>query len=315
MVDITVIGNAVIDVVAYPVTKELFEKGSVAADSIKVLYGGDALNESVILSRFGKRVELISKVGEDGAGKRIINHLSSLGVAAEKVKVDSDLETSVNIVLVDKYGERHFLTNPKGSQRRLCEDDINVSLERCGKIISFASMFVSPLLDIESMTRIFKKIKEKNYLLAVDLTRAKNGERLEDLKQLLPYIDFIFPNESEIRILTGNSDTYQNMKMLLDAGVGCAVIKCGSKGSLIGYKDNIYRIPAYQVNKCIDTTGAGDSFVAGFLWALSEGWTVLDSSCFATATASCSVEVIGATEGVCSLEKALSRYEEIKMAL
>ncbi len=313
MLDVTVIGNAVLDVIARPLDRKVFETGSIPVDEIKLSFGGDALNESVILSQFGKRVELVSKIGQDEAGSRIINYLESKGVFVNKIRPDSKTNTSINIVLVDAHGERYFLTDPKGSQRKLSKDDVKASLQATGEIISFASMFVSPLLDIGAMADLFRTIKEETgAVLVADMTKAKNGETLGDLQRLLPYVDYMLPNEEEISLLTGVSDPCVNANLLVDAGVSCAIVKCGKNGSVIASKGSQYQVPAYHVEKCVDTTGAGDSFAAGFIWGLSERWSVFDSACFASAAASCAVEQTGAADGVQSLKEVLNRYGKVK---
>lgn len=249
--DITIIGNSVIDVLASNVSADVFQTGSSPAGKIKLSFGGDALNEAVVLSRFGKKVELISKTGQDEAGARILGFLGDAGISTDSMIVGPGVETSVNIVLVDEKGERHFLTNPMGSQRKLTERDV------------------------------------------------------------YPYIDYIFPNEEEIELLTGNSDPCTNAGLLVEAGVSCAVIKCGTRGCVIRTEKELFHIPAYIVENCVDTTGAGDSFAAGFLWALSEGLPLIDCGCLACATASCAVECVGATDGVVSLDATRNRYLEI----
>jgi sugar/nucleoside kinase (ribokinase family) len=173
-------------------------------------------------------------------------------------------------------------------------------------------MFVSPLLDIPAMKRIFKKVKEKpGRTLVVDMTKAKNGERLEDVKELLPYIDYILPNADEIALLTGEKDPHTNAKLLIEAGVGCAVIKCGSRGCIVQTKDVCYEIPAYPVKNAIDSTGAGDCFAAGFLWGLHQGLPLEQCGYFACAAASCTVEHMGATDGIASLDEPMKRYRKI----
>lgn len=310
--DITIIGNATVDVLAKPVNAKVFETGSQPLENIKLSFGGDALNEAVVLTRLGKKVDLISKVGNDEAGSRILGFVKDSGIAVDKIIIESGIDTSINIVLIDERGERHFLTNPLGSQRKLTEDDIYPHLDSTKGIVSFASIFVSPLLDIPAMTRLFKKIKEKpDRILVADLTKAKKGERLEDMAELLPYVDYILPNEDEISLLTGVNDSYINARLLIESGVSCAVIKRGSKGCLIRTGTEMYDVPAYPVKNCIDTTGAGDSFAAGFLWALSEGLPLIECGCFACAVASCTVECMGSTDGVISLETPLSRFHKI----
>ena len=356
---ITVIGNSVVDVMAWPVTPAVFQTGSAAIRETKLTFGGDALNEAVVLSRFGKSVRLISRIGRDEAGARILSFLKDNGVSAEDMIVDPGTATSVNIVLIDEKGERYFLTDPDSSQRRLAKEDVLGKLRRPrderpenaqphdtrrqdaeqkearmpqdaeqketrmpqdaeqketlmpqdADIVSFASIFVSTALDIPAMTEIFRRIREKpGRILAADMTKAKRGERFDDIKCFLPYIDFLFPNEAEIALLTGESDPYRNAELLNEAGVRCAVIKRGGRGCLIRTRGELYEIPACPVPACVDTTGAGDAFAAGFLWALSEGMPLKECGRFACAAASCAVEHTGATDGIRSLKKPMERY-------
>lgn len=306
---ISVIGAGVVDVLVGAVDEKIFQRGSLPVDFCKISFGGDALNEAIVLSRFGKQVQWISKVGDDEAGRRILSYAADNGLCIESVKIKTGLATGVNIVLVDGRGERHFLTNPHSSLRKLAEEDILPCVDELAPIVSFASMFVSPLLDIPTTARIFRRIKSAGKILAFDATRPKNGETLNDLAPLLSCADYFFPNEAELATLAGNSDVQQNIAALLNHGLKCAVVKLGSKGCLIATKSAQIEIPACRVDKVIDTTGAGDSFAAGFLYALSEGWQLAECGRFACATASCSVEEVGAVDGVTSLEKVMARYK------
>lgn len=308
---ISVIGAAIIDVLAGPVSEQVFQTGSLACEMSKLSFGGDALNEAVVLGRLGAEVKLISKVGKDEAGARVMDYVVANGLSAAYIQQEEGLQTGMNIVLIDEKGERHFLTNPKSSLRKLSKEDILPYVEEMGDIVSFASIFVSPMLDISAMEEVFKRIKcEPGRILVADMTKAKKGETLEDIKCLLPYIDYILPNEEEIALLTGIKDSKQNAKLLVEAGVGCAVIKCGSRGCIIKTKDTYLEIPAYPVEQVVDTTGAGDCFAAGFLWGLSQGLSLEKCGRLACAVASCAVEQVGATEGVVSGQKALERFEQ-----
>lgn len=308
---ISVIGAGVVDVLVGAVDEKIFQRGSLPVDFSKISFGGDALNEAIVLSRLGKRVQWISKVGNDETGRMVLNYAETNGLSVESVKIEAGLATGINIVLVDERGERHFLTNPHGSLRKLTQEDIFPYLDELAPIVSFASMFVSPLLDIPTTARLFKRIKSANRILAFDSTRPKNGETLNDLAPILSCADYFFPNETELATLAGSSDLQKNIAALLKHGLKCAVVKRGGKGCLIATKSAQIKIPAYRVEKVIDTTGAGDSFAAGFLWALSEGWRLEDCGRFACAAASCSVEEVGAVDGVTSLEKVMRRYESV----
>ena len=309
MKNISIIGAGVVDVLVGAVDEKIFARSSTPADFVKISFGGDALNEAIVLSRLGKKVQWISKVGDDDAGRRILNYAAENGLDTSSVAVEASLETGVNIVLVDGSGERHFLTNPRSSLRKLSAEDIIPYVDGMADIVCLASMFVSPLLDIAATEKIFKLIKSKPRILAFDATRAKNGETLKDLSAILSCADYFFPNEAELATLTGEADVYKNIEALLSFGLKCAVVKRGGRGCVIATKDARFEIPACRVEKVLDTTGAGDCFAAGFLYALSEGQSLEECGRFACATAACSVEEVGAVTGVTSLEKILRRFE------
>lgn len=310
---ITIIGAAILDILAGPVTADVFQLGSQPMKQIRMSLGGDALNETIALSKLGKKANLITKVGKDDAGQRILDALLEKGFQLDGITIEEGLETGMNIVLVDANGERHFLTNPASSLRKLKEEDIHPYLDQAGDLISFASIFVSPELDLSAMERIFAHIKEKKErTLVLDMTKPKHGEKLEDLKHILPYVDYMLPNQDEAAMLTGEIDPVKNAQLLTRAGVSHAVIKVGKKGCILCSNGEIQKFPAYPGITAVDSTGAGDCFAAGFLWALSEGWTPEECCRFACAAASCTVECFGATEGITSLQRVMERYQFLK---
>ena len=311
MYDVTVIGPSVIDILAAPFDPEALAKGKRDVDQIRMSFGGDALNESVVLSRMGKKVQLISKIGADEAGRSIRRHLEKEKVSTKHVIVEQGLNTSVNIALVDADGGRKFLTDPHSSQRKLGLEDVLPMLDETAPIVSFASIFISPCFSIEKTEQLFSRIKAAGKTLVSDVTRPKNGETFDDLKFLFPYMDFFVPNDEEIFLLTGEKDPYKNVQMLVDAGVKTAVVKIGKDGCLIGTRDGILHVPAVAGVKCVDTTGAGDSFAAGLIAGLAEGRSIVDCARLGCAAASCSIEQVGATDGVRSLEQVMERYARL----
>lgn len=310
--DITIIGPAIVDILAGPIDEKLFQKGTLPMDDIHLTYGGNAYNEAVILSRFGLNVNLISKIGGDDAGKKLLAQIQDEGINIDGVVEDDGISTGINIVLFDKAGERRFLTNPNGSLRKLSEEDIESNIHKMGHIVCFSCMFISPLLDIPAMERIFKLIKKvPNTILLVDMTKAKNGEMIDDLQPLFEYIDYIFPNEEELSIISG-TDLDSASKELIHLGVSHVVLKRGEKGCRVYTSNKEIEVAPYVTEQVVDTTGAGDSFAAGFIYGLSQGFELEKCAKFANATASCCVERIGATEGIVSLEEPMRRFGEMK---
>ena len=105
---ISIIGAGVVDILVGAVDEKIFSRSSTSADFIKFSFGGDALNEAIVLSRLGKNVQWISNVGDDDAGKRILNYAEENNLSVDCIKVQAGLETSITIVLVDARGERYF---------------------------------------------------------------------------------------------------------------------------------------------------------------------------------------------------------------
>lgn len=312
--DVSVIGAAIIDVLAGPIDESIFKSGTLPMKTMGLSFGGDALNEAVILSQLGMNVELISKIGNDEAGKRILDFLKEKRVRT-KIKVEDNLETGINIVLINQNGERTFLTNPAGSLRKLAEEDIVEHLDAAGDIICMASLFVSPVLDIRAMERVFKAAKSKpGRTIVADMTTAKNGESLSDIECLLQHIDYIIPNEIEVERLTGEKDVFRSANLFLEHGVSCVIIKRGAQGCLIKTHNQEIVIPAYAKANVLDTTGAGDSFVAGFVWGLKNGMSLEECGRFGCAVASCTVEKLGANVAIESIELPMKRYKEMLKA-
>ena len=306
---ISIIGPGVIDVLAGAVDDKILSRVSSPMDFVEISFGGDALNEAVVLSRLGKQVQWISKVGDDEAGRRVLNYAEENNLSVEGVNVAAGMATGISIALVDKNGERRFLTNSKCTMRNFEAADILPHVDHMAEIVSFASLFISYALDVPAMEKLFRRIKANGRTLAIDMKTPKNGETLEDLSGLLSCVDYFFPNESELATLTGGDDVHKNIRALLSHGLKCAVVKRGGKGCIIATDSTQIEIPACPVDKVIDTTGAGDCFAAGFLWALSEGWSLAECGRFACTVASCSVECVGAVAGVKSLEQVMHRYK------
>ena len=310
--DVTLIGAAVVDVLARPVTPEVFLEGSAAVRETRIAFGGDALNEATVLSRLGKKVSLITRVGDDEAGASILRQVRSLGISDAGVTVVPGLRTAVNIVLVDDAGERYFLTDPESSLRTLEPGDILPHLSETGRICCLASMFVSERLPVGDAADLFRRLKDLGRTVCMDVTKRKHGETIADLRDLLSLTDILFANAEEAALLTGTPDPAESARLLAEAGVSCAVVKTGKTGCIVREGDAFFSVPAYPEACCVDTTGAGDTFAAGFLYARSEGFSLTDCACFANAAASTAVEHTGAVDGVRDPDEILRRFRAVR---
>lgn len=306
--DFIIIGAAILDVLAQPVTSDVFDTGSAAASHTVMHTGGDALNEAAVLAALGSSVRLVGKIGTDYAGNYIKDQCRIAEIDTSFLKEDDSLETGINLVLVDNSGERHFITSQNGSLRKLCPSDIPDAALCRGTYLCFASIFVFPAFDDAALARLFSGAKAKGLILCADMTKRKNGETLSDMKNSLAFLDYIFPNYDEASLLTGLTDEDEIADAFLSCGVGCVVLKSGVRGCFIKTKEERYWISSYPHAYCLDTTGAGDTFTACFLDALNRGMTLPECGRFANAGASICIERMGATGGIGSRSQVMERY-------
>lgn len=312
---VTVIGPGIIDVLAGGVTRNIFANKSNALSDIRMSFGGNALNEAVTLARLGVETELVSKVGNDDAGKRVVDFLKDNHVHTEKIKTEDGLSTAINIVMVDTSGERFFLTNPNSNLRKMDISDIKPWIGSMADIVCFPCLFTSPLLDLAVMEELFFSIKsQSDRLLILDMTTAKNGETIDDMKGMLSYVDYFLPNEEELRSIAGNSDTDGAAKKILSYGTKAVIVKRGGKSTLCYTKDSCKEVPTYPVDTVKDTTGAGDTFGAGFIYGLAKKMPVIDCVAFGNAVASCAIESLGATNGIKDISEPMRRFREGRLS-
>ena len=306
--DIVLAGAAIIDVPVVPVDESVFTRGSTPVGRIILTSGGDALNEAIILSRLGRRVRLISRIGKDAAGAYLKDVCVDAGIDTHYLHEVDQLDTGVNVVLVGHDGERRFLTNPHGGLRALEASDIIPEALKDAKIFCFASIFVFPRISPHQLEQLFRMVRSRGLLVCADMTSPKNNETISDLAPALGQLDYFFANEEEARQITGLSHPEAMVQALLQTGARHIIIKRGAQGCLIADHTGMQHIPACPDTKCIDTTGAGDNFAAGFLSALLDGRSFADCARYANACAAISVETVGASTGITDAMQVQQRY-------
>lgn len=311
---VLIIGAGILDVLVCPVKEEVFQKGSVPVDTLKVSTGGDGLNEATVLARLKreeKSVRLLTLLGEDEAGEMIWKHCEKEGICMDLSVREKEICTGVNVVLVKEDGERCFFTNPSSSLRRLSIKHMPSRFPKDVGILCFASIFVSPKFGGKELAELFSRAKKQGILICADMTKCKNQETTEDIKEALALLDYLFANKEEAGMVTGKETIEEMAEALYACGVKNVIIKCGAKGCYVRNREIGKQFPAVLGKACVDTTGAGDSFAGGFLYALSEGKDFVECIRWGNVCGSLAVEAVGACAGVTSKEKAEERMRNL----
>jgi sugar/nucleoside kinase (ribokinase family) len=180
------------------------------------------------------------------------------------------------------------------------------------RYLCFASLFVHPLFTPAASQAVLRSAKEKGCIVCADMTKRKNNETEKDISGALRYIDILFANRDEAELLTGEKTPEAAARKCLEAGAGCVVVKKGADGCCICTGDGTIDVPAYRVERCLDTTGAGDTFAAGFIYAHSRGMALRECGMFANAAASLCVEHVGASDCISGCSQVTERFERMQ---
>lgn len=292
-IDVLCIGVVLADLLFGPVKGDVFLKEATFVENMNFTTGGDALNQGIILSRLGKNVGLIGHVGKDLLGRCIINTCQENAIDHSGLIKDSTVNTRINVVLIKEDGQRHFIKTMNNSFRSFRKDEIDYQLIKNAKAVSLASLFSSKLSDKEVIYSILKMAKDNNAITFADTVPFNVEKPLDFLKEALPYVDFMLPNIEEAQLLTGKKKVEEMAEILLDYGVKNVIIKMGKEGCFIKNQGEEMFIPSIKA-KTIDTTGAGDNFVAGFIASVLDGKDIKACGQYANEIAGRSTEHVGA---------------------
>jgi sugar/nucleoside kinase (ribokinase family) len=314
MFDIACVGILVADAITKTVDK-MPEKGKLGlVDSLELYSGGCAMNASIDLAKLGANVALIGMIGNDGFGTFLKSELNNYGINTEGLVINKATNTSASVVLVDSSGERTFL-HYIGANGVFSEQDINYRIIENSKIVFIAGSMLMPSFDGEGCALTLKKAKDMGKITVLDTAWDDKGRWMQVLEPCMEYLDYFVPSIEEAEQLSGEKEPEKIAKVFFNKGVKTVVIKLGKDGCYMqenAEAEGVY-IPTYSHIKPVDTTGAGDSFCAGFLYGLSNGMTILESCKLANAVGTHCIMATGATTGIKSYDEIAKFMEENKL--
>lgn len=303
MKSICVIGSLNMDLVT---TVDRFPRAgeTIIGKEFGTYAGGKGANQAVAAARLGADVRMVGKVGDDFYGKKYFQILEENGVRIEGINIEPGVSTGVAVIEVESSGSNHIVVI-SGANGRVDVNLINQKLE----YILESDIFLFQLeIPLETVEYCIKKIKAAQNASGEAKTIILDPAPAVSLEErVLGCVDYITPNETEIEILTGiNIKTQEDIKRasfkLLDKGVKNVIAKVGEKGAYIVNREKLIHVPAPKVN-VVDTTAAGDSFNAGFAFALSQNLELSECVKFANRVASIAVTGKGAQEAMPNMEE------------
>jgi sugar/nucleoside kinase (ribokinase family) len=257
-----------LDVIArINVSPQKINFGSDTSSRISTSSGGAAGNVAAWLTRTDARSTIVSHVGDDPAGAAIVAEFDALGVDHGDLVIPGET-SGVVVVLVDSSGERTMFPD-KGANSRLTLADLP-DLSRFQAVYISGYALLNPLAR-DGVLAMIEKIKADGLPIYFDPASVGAMKDVADkeLHNWFSMMDVLFLNEEESIYLTGSVDIERALNYLLDFSQ-VVVIKRGSAGAIAKARgfDSI-SLPAVAAT-VVDTTGAGDSFAAGFIASFSK---------------------------------------------
>jgi len=306
------VGLVVCDIPLRPVPASIFSRDNCHIEAPVWSIGGDAANVAVALSKLGALTAFTGLVGKDAYGEFVSRSLKEAGVDIRGLREDPCKGTGISHILIEGGGERHFLVCGD-LNNTLDYSHVSENIIAESDIVYLGSSMCMDGMDSGGAAELFKKAKSLGKITVSDF--GGNGEMRGDywLKRLDPVLrncDYVMPSYLEAAALTGKRELAEMRETLSGYGIKTLVVKLGERGCyLTDFRDE-WEIPAFREFRPVDTTGAGDSFVAGFIRGLIEGWKPQAAAIFASCVAGHNVTKVGATAGVPDFDTAYRYVHE-----
>lgn len=252
-------------------------------------------------ARLGLRVAFIGKVGDDHFGRYMRDELEKRRIDTQGIITDNSLKTGLTVIL-SRGNDRAILTY-LGSIAALHFSDIDFSIIRRARHLHLGSYYLLDVLRPDTPA-LFKSAHESGLTVSIDTNYDPTEKWEGGLAQALAHTDVFLPNEGELCAIARTSNMDEALANL-SRSVPLLVVKRGAEGAVA--RQNLITTSAASIPvTVVDTTGAGDSFDAGFIYSYLQGWETAKSLRFAAICGALSTRAAGGTAAQATLEEALA---------
>lgn len=266
----------------------------VLAESFRQVPGSSSMICAMGLARLGESVTFAGCAGDDARGAFCIDALQAAGIDTTSVRRDSALSTGVTVAL-STADDRALVTFP-GGIAALQADDISDALLASARHLHVSSFYLQRRLR-PHLGALFARARDAGLSTSLDpgFDPAQRWDDGDDWPSLLKLVDIFLPNQREACAIARQDDAEAALRALAN-GVTRTVIKCAGHGAMmLDASGNVLRADTQPATGVRDSTGAGDSFDAGFLHAWLAHMPLRDCLRWGNACGSLSMRGIGGT--------------------
>lgn len=259
--------------------------------------GGKGENQAIAMRKLGCDVEMIGCVGDDENGRILLEGLKSDGVGISGVEV-VNFASGTAYINVDDRGNNNIIVHP-GANHKLSFEMIKSHMD----IIKNSDIAV---FQLETPVDVVKKTIEichKNKICVI----LNPAPAVRDFDyEMLSYVDYLIPNETELELIAKEKVNEKNIvevcKKILEKGVKNLIVTLGEKGSILVNEKGYKKFDIIEVD-VKDTTGAGDSFIGGFVKGLLDEKNIEEAILYATKVSALTVTKNGASESFPNIDE------------
>lgn len=260
-IDVAAFGMVNLDIIAEPFDAFKLDRKLLIMDDILLATGGDAMNCAMTMACLGLRTALCANLGNDVTGEICMKILRESDVMLDYIRIKPG-RTGTNVTLLkDGHGKYLYAS---GVNDALCLEEVDQSIFSRARMVSLHSFYGCGRMGVPAF---FEAAKAGGAVTVADTTSMPEGASFDEVRVCLPAIDYFLPSYEEISVLVGESEPERIASRLRDMGAHNVVIKLGADGCFLDCADYTGGIRGFSVSP-LDTTGAGDNFVAGFIFGL-----------------------------------------------
>lgn len=265
---VLVVGDANVDLVLHGDVVPRFGQAEQLLDAAELVLGSSASIVACGLARLGVPTRLCAVVGGDDFGRFTLAELARAGVDTTAVRVDAATPTGISVIL-STPDDRAILTSP-GAIPLLRAADVLAAIETSGvRWVHFASPFLMPDF-LAELPQLARTLREQGINTSLD-TNWDPAERWAGIAEVVAQVDVLLPNHAELAALAAAVNPHDPSPEALCALGVRVVVKDGADGGWSLDSGGVRASAPGIAVDVVDTTGAGDSFDAGYLAAIAYG--------------------------------------------
>ena len=310
---ILVVGSFMMDLIA-TTTRAPKEGETVIGLKFRTAPGGKGANQAVQCARLGADVTMVGRVGGDAFGEVLVDSAKSAGIDVSHVTIDPEESTGVAQITLEvtETNALNRITVCPGANFTMAQEHIAWLEKEIGNYDIVMMQLELPMAIIETVARWAKAAN-----VPVMLNPAPAAP-LSD--ELLSCVTYLSPNEYEAAMMAGhqidvaNGINMEDVRAVSDwfaqRGVSKLIITMGENGSLVASRDGIGHTDSVRMERVVDTTAAGGSFVAAFCVGPTAGLAEVDALAFVSHAAAITVTRMGATPSLPTIDEVQALIRE-----